>query len=619
MISPADTIASTLWRTHRGHGAFVPHPTREKALPAVAHLGSLASQTRLRGDHNSGTSELPYLTKDCMESPTDCPPPPSPGIFSSGSGLASNFFSSMLFYDSDSDDETAANTSVESVGSQAIISHPTPKIPWPSSRPVLHVEITPRSSTDSESSSPSPVDSGYASRPDTPFLEKDVGSKTLDVAPTYTENSRFSPENIPTENDASSAGLKLVHHAACAKEIGIQGPTLPQIVLVDEQGRVVDRALGDVSRSAGLDTYDDESPYGGLVPACETGPVATLNMTPKPPVFVDQIPAPAIILPTASVYFRHCYPASTFVLEAVEEEEVDAEIEELQAVDSLDSQKPASSIVNKPLPPSPAYNEEDEELDACGLSFCTPDANYLRLTQKLSQSTSKPEVVIGLLKAVPFRPFLPSAHSTVRTVTGWSKADWRLLRFLENVPLMVATVSSCDSPSLDYASHAAEIVGLRIIPRASSLDDFDEDELVLHRAEVVHAPRRRHNAPGSGADYDEFMSGFMDDVDLGPSDSTDHSKVAPLGKLGDALKELRNAAEAVDHFKEGLEKTESVFRAALAASPFKLGMMSDKLHFKSGHKPSVSKEKNEFYNAMKERSTTSMKGKWSNMLNKFTR
>ncbi|KAG9081075.1 hypothetical protein FRC07_014664 [Ceratobasidium sp. 392] len=300
-------------------------------------------------------------------------------------------------------------------------------------------------------------------------------------------------------------------------------------------------------------------------------------------------------------------------------------------------------------------NEEDDELEACGLFFTVPDANYRRLAFERCQPVGAPDIAFGLLKLLPSQApvkTLETAYHAAaegRTLTplvaecrfGCEKGYWMAEGELASVRTPrdcpahggrgacdvgaifhhAANMSICDSPSLDYATHAAEVVGMYIPPSSDSQDDFDEDELVLHRADSMHAPQRRGTVPQAGANYDEFMSAFMDDVDLKPSNSTDSFKHAPLGKLGDALKELRDAAmpEAVDHFKESLGKTESVLRAALAASPFKLNVMSDKLHFKSGHKSSVSKEKNEFYSVMKERSAVSMKEKWSSMLNKFAR
>ncbi|KAG9119850.1 hypothetical protein FRC07_004921, partial [Ceratobasidium sp. 392] len=261
MLSPSDTVASNLWRTYLEHSAFVlPRPNNNTSSVTP----SSSPQYSLRRSDNGDTSELPYLTKDRTESASDFPLLSSPVISLTGSGLDSNLLATMLYYDGDSDDETDASTSVESAEFQAMVVCPTPGIPRSSSRPVLQLQIV-SGATDVEPSSPSPVDSGYGSRPDTPFLEKDTEPKALDDVSTCGD-SLLSAQNVPTENDALSADLKLLHHAAPAKHVANQGPTLPQIVLFDEQGRVIDRALGDQRTNSGwpISQVEDESPYGGL-------------------------------------------------------------------------------------------------------------------------------------------------------------------------------------------------------------------------------------------------------------------------------------------------------------------------------------------------------------------
>ncbi|KAG8723401.1 hypothetical protein FRC09_003467 [Ceratobasidium sp. 395] len=717
MLSPSDTVASNLWRTYLEHDAFVPLGPK-KSEPPVAPSGSPSPRNPLRSDDNGDVSELPYLTKDHTESVPDSPLSSPRGIASTSSSFDSNLLATMLYYGSDSDDETATSASVESVDSEAMVVCPTPKILRSSSRPVLGLQIT-CDVTDVEPSSPSPVDSGYGSRPDTPFVEKETEPKPLEDVSTC-GGSFFSTQNVPTEDDASTADLKLLRHAAPAKNVANQGPTLPQIVLFDEQGRVIDHALGDQhtdsSKSISFD-FESESAYGGLMPV--SGDVAIYTSTSAANVDVAQHCALAS-LPTVWAH-RFYRPSPAFVLESVEEEEeevgsliglstsekeggeevmIRAEVlkanawaevsaESLARTDCVKSTdegvRPSTSPIvetqttgipiqvsdftatittSAPISslatageenPRAVHNEEDDELEACGLFFAAPDTNCLRLSQKLCQSATKPDIAFGLLKELssqaPAKKLETAYHAaaeghTLTPLVVECKFDCENGYWMSEGGLASITVPrDCpahggrgvchagaifhhsanafapDSPSLDYATHAAEVVGMFVPPSTYSHDDFDEDELVLHRAEGMHSPERRSTIPKNGADYDEFISAFMDDVDLGTSSSVDGSKHAPLGKLGDALKELRDAAmpEAVDHFKEGLGKTESVLRAALAASPFKLNVMADKLHFKSGHKSSVSKEKNEFYSTMKERSAISMKGKWSNMLNKFAR
>jgi hypothetical protein len=240
----------------------------------------------------------------------------------------------------------------------------------------------------------------------------------------------------------------------------------------------------------------------------------------------------------------------------------------------------------------PIYDDDDDDEDdgceACGLFFTTPDASYHRFANETRQPASNPAIAFGLLKTlaslVPVKELNTSYHAAVEgrdlkplaaeCAFDCERGYWMKEGGLASVGAPrecpahggdgacgvgaifnhTTNTSTFSIPQLDYITHAAEVVGTFTLPSISSYDDLDEDGLVLHSAEVLHACQRQDMVPKAGANYDEFMSGFMDDVDLSSNSSTDTFKGVPLGKLGGALKELREAAmpEAVDHLKEGL-------------------------------------------------------------------
>jgi hypothetical protein len=345
MISPTDTMASNLWRAHVEYGAFVPPVAPKHALSLVTRFGSSSQNPLFSGD-NSDASELPYLSTDHVESRTDSPS--STGGSSLDSSFDSALLAAALFDDSDSDDES----SVESFNSQLSVFSPTPKMPRSSSRPLLQLQIG-STSENVEPSTPSPVDSGYGSRPDTPFIDKDTESKALEAASFRVEESSFiSTENIPADASLAdvTSSLKLFHHVAPVKSAATQGPILPQIVLFDEEGRVIDAAIddqrADFFKSIVFNAEDVDSPYGGLMPISEVEHLAPCAIAPHVPgnvstkrsaagadldrAFLSLTGPRSQLAHSVTSVYPNCSRASTVALYCIgEEEEEDVDVEEV--------------------------------------------------------------------------------------------------------------------------------------------------------------------------------------------------------------------------------------------------------------------------------------------------
>jgi hypothetical protein len=238
-------------------------------------------------------------------------------------------------------------------------------------------------------------------------------------------------------------------------------------------------------------------------------------------------------------------------------------------------------------------DDEDDECEACGLFFTIPDENYSRLMAAIRPSEVKPGIVFGLLRTAGHtarnHQLNTAYHVTVegrsfRSIVArctfdcergyWAKAgEMSGITYPRECPAHggygtsgvdaifhhpatppVASATDLDHDALDYEGHAIEVVGAIPSTCKSEDEDFEDDDLVLHSGEKLCTAQNKSVTPKAGTGYDEYMSRFMDDVDLTSSDSTDSFKNAPLGKFGGALKELRDATmpEAVDHLKEGL-------------------------------------------------------------------
>lgn len=261
----------------------------------------------------------------------------------------------------------------------------------------------------------------------------------------------------------------------------------------------------------------------------------------------------------------------------------------------------STTAVVADIKPKPII-DEDDDCEACGLFFTIPDESYHRLVTDAREPAGAPGIVFGLLKPTgvltSIKHLNTAYHVSVEgrsskllavpclfdcergfwTANGGLVSDFapqhcpahggrdvcEVGGIFNQSPIQPAF--DVTGPSPDYSSFAVEVIGSHSFPCLNGIaEDFDEDELVLHSADILHAADRKHAIPKAGANYDEFMSGFMDDVDITPNSSVDNFKAAPLGKLGGALKDLRDAAmpDAVDHLKEGL------VRASLrSAKPF---------------------------------------------------
>ncbi|KAG8763290.1 hypothetical protein FRC11_004866 [Ceratobasidium sp. 423] len=305
---------------------------------------------------------------------------------------------------------------------------------------------------------------------------------------------------------------------------------------------------------------------------------------------------------------------------------------------------------------------EDNEYEECGLFLTEPDDNYRRLLGGLCELPSKPTIAFGLLRIVACAPFVKDLNTAYHvTVQGralrtdsvpcsydcergyWSNSGGlssivcpqdcpahggrdtcEVGAILHRSAFPSLSTTEVDYAPSDYQSLAAEIVGLAPSEPKSTEEELDDSDLILHSGEKFRPTENKNTPPKAGASYDEYMSRFMEDVDLSTSGSNDSFKNAPFGKLvGGTLKDM-TMPEAVDHLKEGLEKTESAFRAALTA-PFRFNSVADRLtqHLKSGdskvHPPRERRGSNAFRHHRKESSASGIKTKWSNMLNRFTR
>ncbi|ELU43490.1 hypothetical protein AG1IA_02471 [Rhizoctonia solani AG-1 IA] len=305
-------------------------------------------------------------------------------------------------------------------------------------------------------------------------------------------------------------------------------------------------------------------------------------------------------------------------------------------------------------------DNEDEECEESGLFLTEPDNNYSRLIDSLCKLPCEPAIVFGILKTTARTSPANSDLNTAYHVTIQGRArktdhvscpydhgrdhqsSYGIHPFI-SCPLdcpahggrdtcgvgaifhrsaASSTVSThkLDHTALDYQAFAVEVVGLLPCQRKSVEEDLDDGDLVLHHGGRFRSTENKDVPPRAGASYDEYMSRFMDDVDLSSSNSNDSFKNAPFGKLvGGVLKEM-TVPEAVDHLKEGLGKTESAFRVALTA-PFRFNSVSQ--HLKSADQkiqpPKERRGSNAFSHHRKRSSASGIKTKWSNMLNKFTR
>lgn len=349
MFSPTtDTVASNLWRSLVRYGNRSAFTEPQRAQPAVVRPFSPA-QDSLFGDNNNSNdaSELPYLCVDLEDSEADSP------TSSEGDSSLDRFdrrlLSSLLFEDSDSDDDSTIASSIESLRSQDDVC-PAPRMPH-SSRPILKLE-TSSYAVDVESSSPSPVDSGYGSRPDTPFIEKDAVTKMPEA---------LSPESSPldecspivfSQNPAVAASPEETHASLADRVLGAkpvanvaQGHIIPRIVLTDEVGRMVDLTYDAEELNHAEDPTD--SAYGGLMSVVEEEYVAPLVLAPAPTssrvpanmkmkdvaagavvdrVFVSAVPSRARLAHfTATPVYNNCRRAPTLILDSVGEEEEEEE------------------------------------------------------------------------------------------------------------------------------------------------------------------------------------------------------------------------------------------------------------------------------------------------------
>ncbi|CUA78218.1 hypothetical protein RSOLAG22IIIB_02837 [Rhizoctonia solani] len=723
MILSGDTMSGSLWRARLEYANTSCTESRQTALSLVQRLAPSVGVSPSR--NNNDVSELPYLCTDLVE----------------GKG---NEYTSFPTVDS-------LNPDVETAYLMAVLSGDddgTESIEH--SRPVLYIK--PFSLVgDMKLSAPSPVDSGYGSRPSTPSVGTCAGYES--------DESNWSPADDTFSISDESSNTHMLpegfsdakyHHVSDAKapNPAPQGPVIPRIILSDEEGRVVEATIDDQFEGVFLSEFssvdeDADSPYGGLMslatpenleplfPASCTSPVSNIRHSATGAVldraFVPLIRpriTPSVITPVC--HNRHRAP--TFVLDCVGEEEaeeiqrdeeecarvlfvleeeqdeyveleMDAEcalnIAEVPSADvecsvgySTDENcNPGDSIVcnsaESLLDDEPSTGSstpdviprnkgefstwhfedgEDDECEECGLFLTEPDDKYDKLFRDLSRSTSEPAIAFGLLKLVtrvhPTGDLNTAYHVTVQgrtfqTIQASCSYDcergfWNNSSRLSSIvyphdcpahgglnacevgaifhhsTLHPPSTIESDGPTPDYQALAAEIVGMAPSERTLLEEDLDDSDLILHSGEKFRPAGNKNTPPKAGASYDDYMSRFMDDVDLSTNGSSDNFKHAPFGKfVGGGLKDM-TVPEAVDHLKEGLEKTESAFRAALTA-PFRFNSVADKLtqHLKSGdskvHPPKERRGSNAFRHHRKDSSVSGIKTKWSNMLNKFTR
>ncbi|CAE7222890.1 unnamed protein product [Rhizoctonia solani] len=718
MISSGDTMAGSLWRARLEYANTPCLKSKQTAPPLFPQLASTFAASG--GNNSNEVSELPYLNTDLVE---------TKGIdytsLSTGDSLGSEVDTEFLM-DMLSGDDTGIGHSGHS-------------------RPVLY--INPVSLMGNPVlSAPSPVDSGYGSRPSTPSVDTcgGYGSDESTWSP-VDDTSSISDESSNThmlpEGFSDAKYWNLVTDAK-AFSPAPQGPVIPRIVLSDEEGRVVQAIIVDQFEGVPLPEpssadEDADSPYGGLMssvtpenfeptsPVSCVSPVSNLRHSATGAVldraFVSSRPRTTHSAITPVYHGRHRAP--TFVLDCVgEEEEQRGEEECVRALFVLEEEQdecagsevgvdcarnvsevpspldieydvkcltgeeccavtdpmdrgnaepllidvqPISSTPTIALEGKSEFNTwhfedgEDDECEECGLFLTESDDNYQKLFDGLCRLPNEPAVVFGLLKSVArfsAADLNTAYHVTVQRrsfqtspalcsydcergywstsgepssiiypqdcpVHGGRHACEVGAIFHRLAPALPSTAQpDCVAP--DYETFATEIVGLAPSERKSLEDDLDDSDLILHNGEKFRPAENKSAPPRAGASYDDYMSRFMDDVDVSTNGSSDNSKNAHFGKLvGGSLKDM-TVPEAVDHLKEGLEKTESAFRAALTA-PFRFNSVADKLtqHLKSGdskaHPPRERRGSNAFRHHRKE--SSGIKAKWSNMLNKFTR
>lgn len=349
MISSNDMMASNLWRVNSELASPPPFKHGHPTLPSTVRPVSPAQFSLSSNDDNNDISELPYLSTEPIESRANVslpPPMADPSIDSKINGtLLATLFG----------DNHRGATSIRSIGFEGTA---IPSVRKPS-RPVLVIDLVSRSDYP-EPSTPSPVDSGYGSRPDTPFVDKNGGSKVEANWSPVDDLSSLSDESIST-HEALSDGKYAHMYPGYAKTNGPdQGLAIPRIILSDEDGRVSDAVFDDqcegwISSPPFAFDEDIDGPYGGLMPSVASD--CTEFTVPIPCVRADskvRSSATGAVLDRAFVPFvrphgqstpsnstftyrnAHCTP--TFVLGCVGEEgEEDAEIvshEELVAAEA---------------------------------------------------------------------------------------------------------------------------------------------------------------------------------------------------------------------------------------------------------------------------------------------
>ncbi|KAJ1306721.1 hypothetical protein OPQ81_007710 [Rhizoctonia solani] len=720
MISTDDSMAASLWRAHLGYASTSCLESKKTAFSLRQPLSSVVTSSP-SDDSSNDTSELPYLCTEPVESKSiDCT------SLSTLSSMDPNIDNALLMAML-----TGDNFATEATGRSV------------NSGPILYIDPI-SIKANMVLSAPSPVDSGYGSRPDTPIFDI-CGGYALDesswspVDDTSSISDESSNTHILPEGFSDAKYWNYVTDAKAASPVP-QGPVIPRIVLSDEEGRVVEATIDDPfcvftqSKPTAVDE-DADGPYGGLMslvvpenikPASPSSHVPPAS-NPRITAFVSLIQPRTTPSATTSIY-HNSHHVPTFVLDYVEEEEEEEQgnvIEECARVESTvfvsggqgevsvkpqvdvectmnvtgmtsegiecapkcwagnvtqdseysngthsplaDVQLAGSSLPTLVSKGRSEFNTwrfedgEDDECEECGLFLTEPDNNYSKLFDGFCQLPRKPAMMLGLLKAIA--P-VPTTHLNTRyhvTVQGrvlqtshvpclyscergyWSSSDgFSSIACPRDCPAHggcgacdvdaifhrsaspSASTTELDGTTFDYQVLAAEVVGLALSERKSSEEDLDDSDLVLHSAEKFRPTQNKDTPPKAGASYDEYMSRFMDDVEISNSGSNDSLKTAPFGKLvGGTLKDM-TMPEAVDHLKEGLEKTESAFRAALTA-PFRFNSVADRLtqHLKSGdpkaHPPKERRSSNPFRHHRKESSVSGIKTKWSNMLNKFTR
>ncbi|KAF8757702.1 hypothetical protein RHS01_03334 [Rhizoctonia solani] len=646
MISPGDTMATRLWRAHLEYTSTSRLDSKQNALNFLPRPVLSVGTPSSHEDSNNDTSELPYLCTEPVETnSTEFIGLPSGDSF--GSEIDGAVLMAMLSGDSDSTSEDTEE--------------------WVHSRPIL--QINPISIAGNiVLSAPSPVDSGYGSRPETPSTDGcgGYGSDGSAWSP-VDDTSSISDDSSNTHTLFSDA--KYWDHVADAKTAipAFQGPVIPRIVLSDEEGRVIETTFDSLFEKpsqlkAPVANQDVDSPYGGLMsPTLDViEPAASATYTP----ITSKIRNSAFVLSwIVQEEQKYCVKednigeeaANTFVCREEQDEKdlkLQVEVDLKHGMDPETTPTPAENVAwnvnsltgderdatqdsmnydgnssllteaqlaqsSAPMSALLCKSEfktwcfednEDEECEESGLFLTEPDNNYSRLIDSLCKLPCEPAIVFGILKTTartsPANSDLNTAYHIALRTADVTPVELALSSIVPQLPL--------------------RLVGLLPCQRKSVEEDLDDGDLVLHHGGRFRSTENKDVPPRAGASYDEYMSRFMDDVDLSSSNSNDSFKNAPFGKLvGGVLKEM-TVPEAVDHLKEGLGKTESAFRVALTA-PFRFNSVADKLsqHLKSADQkiqpPKERRGSNAFSHHRKRSSASGIKTKWSNMLNKFTR